>query len=87
MAQQPPAEQPEHPQPQDDCPFLLLRTILAMTAATIMIRTALIMIVAILSKIHGSIGIPPVFIISIFTISIYIISAENACSRVLSRVK
>lgn len=55
--------QPAHPQPQDDFPFLLLRTILAMTAATKRIKTALMIIVAIFSIIHVSIGIPPVFMI------------------------
>ena len=52
--------QPAHPQPQDDLPFLLPRTILAMTAATKRTKTALIMIVAIFSISHASIEIPPV---------------------------
>ena len=52
--------QPAHPQPQDDFPFLLLRTILVMTAATKRTKTALIMIVAIFSISHASIEIPPV---------------------------
>jgi hypothetical protein len=52
--------QPAHPQPQDDLPFLLSRTILAMTAATKRTKTALIMIVAIFSISHASIEIPPV---------------------------
>lgn len=50
--------QPAHPQPQDDFPFLLPRTILAMTAATARSKTVLTMIVAIFSIIHVSIGIP-----------------------------
>lgn len=50
--------QPAHPQPQDDFPFLLPRTMLAMTAATTRSRTALMMIVAIFPIIHVSIGIP-----------------------------
>lgn len=62
--------QPAHPQPQDDFPFLLLRTILVIDNATISIKTALMMIVAIFSIIHASIGTPPVFIIP----------AENVCS-------
>lgn len=49
--------QPAHPQPQDDFPFLLPRTIPAMTAATMSINTALMMIVAIFSIIHVSIEI------------------------------
>lgn len=51
--------QPAHPQPQDDFPLLLLRTILTTTAATRMIKTALMMIVAIFSIIHVSIAISP----------------------------
>ena len=47
--------QPAHPQPQDDFPFLLPRTILATTAAITAIKTALMMIVAIFSIIHVSI--------------------------------
>lgn len=38
--------QPAHPQPQDDFPLFLLRTMQAMTAATTMIKAALIVIVA-----------------------------------------
>ena len=57
--------QPAHPQPQDDFPLFLPRTILAMTTATTKIKTALMMIVAIFSIIHVSIGSPPVFIIPI----------------------
>lgn len=49
--------QPAHPQPQDDFPFFLLRIILAMTATTMIIKTPLIMIVAIFPIIHVSIGI------------------------------
>lgn len=63
-----------HPQPQEDFPFLLLRTILAATAATIMIRTAQMMIVAMFPIIHVSIGIPPVFLIPVVTIP-----TGNAC--------
>ena len=55
--------QPAHPQPQDDFPFLLLRTMLAIDTATARSRIALMMIVAIFSIIHVSIGIPPVFMI------------------------
>lgn len=51
--------QPAHPQPQDDFPLLLLRTILAIDAPTTMIKTALMMIVAKFSIIHVSIGNPP----------------------------
>lgn len=51
--------QPAHPQPQDDFPFFLLRTIPAITTATTIIRTALMMIVAIFSISHVSIIIPP----------------------------
>lgn len=47
--------QPAHPQPQDDFPFLLPRTILTMTAATTRTKTALMMIVAIFPIIHVSI--------------------------------
>lgn len=50
--------QPAHPQPQDDFPFLLLRTMLAIDTATARSRIALMMIVAIFSIIHVSIGIP-----------------------------
>ena len=57
--------QPAHPQPQDDFPFLLPRTILAMTAATKRTKTALIMIVAIFSISHASIEIPPFSLLSI----------------------
>ena len=57
--------QPAHPQPQDDFPFLLTRTILAMTAATKRTKTALIMIVAIFSISHASIEIPPFSLLSI----------------------
>ena len=49
--------QSAHPQPQEDFPLLFLRTIPAMTAATTMIKTALMMIVAIFSMIHVNIGI------------------------------
>ena len=55
--------QPAHPQPHEDFPFLLLRTILAMIAATTIIRITLIMIVAIFSIIHVSIEFPPLLII------------------------
>lgn len=57
MAQQLPAGQLAHPQPQDDFPFLLPRTIPAMTADTTRSKTALMMIVAIFPIIHVSIGI------------------------------
>lgn len=50
--------QPAHPQPQDDFPFLLLRTMLAIDTATARSRIALMMIVAIFPIIHVSIGIP-----------------------------
>ena len=59
--------QPAHPQPQDDFPFFLLRIIPAITAATMIIKTALIMIVAIFSIIHVSIKIP-LFLSSLFDI-------------------
>lgn len=49
--------QPAHPQPQEDFPFLLFRTIPAITTATTMIRTALMMIVAKLLIIHAIIEI------------------------------
>lgn len=52
--------QPAQPQPQDDLPFLLPRTMLTMAAATMMIKTVQIMIVAIFSMIHASIIIPPI---------------------------
>ncbi len=65
MAHKLPAGQPPHPQPQDDFPFLLLCTILAMTVATKRTKTALIMIVAIFSISHVSIEIPPALIVSI----------------------
>ena len=52
--------QPAHPQPQDDFPFLLPRTMPAIIAATMRIRTALMMIVAIFSISHASIESPPV---------------------------
>ena len=52
--------QPAHPQPQDDFPFLLLRTILTIIAATTRTKTMLMMIVAIFSISHVSIEIPPV---------------------------
>lgn len=58
--------QPAHPQPQEDFPFFLSRTIPAMTAATIAIRTALMIIVAIFSIIHANIEIP---LLMIHTIS------------------
>lgn len=54
-----PAGQPAHPQPQDDFPFLLLRTILAIDNAAMRTKTALMMIVAIFSISHVSIKIPP----------------------------
>lgn len=57
--------QPAHPQPQEDFPFFLFRTILTMTAATMMSSTALMTIVAKFSMIHAIIKIPPVFIIPI----------------------
>ena len=52
--------QPAHPQPQDDFPFFLLRTILAIDIDTMRTKTALMMIVAIFSISHVSIEIPPV---------------------------
>ena len=52
--------QPAHPQPQDDFPFLLLRTMLAIDIDTMRTKTALMMIVAIFSISHVSIEIPPV---------------------------
>lgn len=51
--------QPAQPQPQDDFPFPLLRTMLAMTATTAIINPMLITIVAIFSIIHAIILIPP----------------------------
>lgn len=57
MAQQPPAGQLAHPQPQDDFPFLLSRTILVMTAVTARSKTAPMTIVAIFPIIHVSIEI------------------------------
>lgn len=48
-------EQPAHPHPQEDFPFLLLRTILTMTPATAAAKTALTRIVAIFSTIHADI--------------------------------
>lgn len=58
--------QPAHPQPQDDFPFFLPHTILAMTAATAITKTALMMIVAIFSINHVSIEIPPAVFLSFF---------------------
>ena len=52
--------QSEHPHPQEDFPFFLLRIMPAMMAATTAISTAHIMMVAIFSEIHASIYIPPV---------------------------
>ena len=60
MAHKLPAGQLPHPQPQDDFPFLLLRTILAIDPDTIRTKSALMMIVAILSISHVCIEIPPV---------------------------
>lgn len=51
--------QPAQPQPQEDLPFLLLRTILAATMATRTISTALTAIVPRFSTIHVYIRIPP----------------------------
>ncbi len=45
--------QPAHPQPQEDFPFLLFRTIPTTTAATTTARTALIIIVPKLPMIHA----------------------------------
>ncbi len=56
-----------HPQPQEDFPFFLLRTILAITAVTTAIRTTQMMIVAIFSEIHVSISFPPVLFILYYT--------------------
>lgn len=67
IAQQPPAEQPAHPQPQDDFPFFLPRTIPAMTAATTRTKTALMMIVAIFSISHVSIEISSASYFAIFS--------------------
>ena len=64
---------PAHPHPQDVFPFLLLFTILAMTAATMITKITLIIIVAIFPTIHVSIKIPPV------TDSLYI--HLNLCSQ------
>jgi hypothetical protein len=57
--------QPAHPQPQDDFPFLLPRTILTRIAATTRTKTMLMMIVAIFSISHVSIEIPPVSLLQI----------------------
>lgn len=57
MAHKLPCGQLPHPQPQDDFPFFLPRTILTIIAATTKIKTALMMIVAIFSIIHVSIEI------------------------------
>lgn len=54
--------QPAHPQPQDDFPFLLFLTILAIETATAKINIALTTIVAIFSIIHASMEIPPVLL-------------------------
>lgn len=51
--------QPAHPQPQDAFPFLLPRTMPAMTAATAITKIKLMMIVAIFSISHVNIEIPP----------------------------
>lgn len=51
--------QPPHPHPQDDFPCRFLRTIPAMTAATMITKTVLMMIVAIFSIIHVNIEIHP----------------------------
>ena len=51
---------PEQPQPQEDFPFFLFFTIPTMMAATAAIKTAQIIIVAILSEIKASIIFPPV---------------------------
>lgn len=45
--------QSEHPHPQEDFPFFLLRIMPAMMAATTAISTAHIMMVAIFSEIHA----------------------------------
>lgn len=49
------------PQPQEDFPFFLSRTILPITAATTAISTAQITTVATFPVIHDSIAIPPLF--------------------------
>lgn len=54
-----PAGQLAHPQPQDDFPFLLPRTMLTITAATTRARMRLMIIVAIFSISHVSMQIPP----------------------------
>ena len=51
---------PEQPQPQEDFPFLLFFTIPTMIAVTAAIKTAQIIIVAILSEIKASIIFHPV---------------------------
>lgn len=51
---------PAHPQPQEDFPFFLFFTMLTMMAATAAIKTAQIIIVAILSEIKASIIFSPI---------------------------
>ena len=75
MAHRLPDGQPEHPQPQDDFPFLLPRTMLATAAATTRTRTALMMIVAIFSISHVIIELPPV---SMLQIEILLCTVEAA---------
>ena len=57
--------QPAHPQPQDDFSFLLSRIILTKIIAATKTKTALMMIVAILSISHVSIEISPVSLLQI----------------------
>lgn len=52
--------QPEHPQPHEDLPFFLLRTMCTMTAATAAASMAPIKIVPMFSEIHVNIFLPPV---------------------------
>lgn len=52
--------QPEHPQPHEDLPLFLLRTMCTMTAATTAASMAPITIVPKFSEIHVNIFLPPV---------------------------
>lgn len=66
--------QPAHPQPQDDFPFLLLRTILTITVAITIIRTTLMIIVAKFSMIHV-----PINILLFLSTRYYIRTTDEIC--------
>lgn len=71
IAWQLPAGQLAPPQPQDDFPFFLPRTILTIIAATTRTKTTLMMIVAIFSTNHVNIEIPPTIAVKFLYFSRY----------------